>query len=174
MWKYFTEKDTKVWIDVVADLIKDYNNGYHRSIMMSPVEGSKIENEETVYNNLYGSHIVDTFGVPKFKVGQSVRISKYKDVFKKGYLPNFTNEIFYITEIIYGNPIVYKLIDWNDDLIEGTFYQEELSEYNKTDSDYEVEKILGKKKIKGKMYVLVKWKGYDQSFNEWIPRTDLN
>jgi len=174
MYKYFTEEDTKIWIDIVDDLVGDYNTSYHRSIMMSPVEGSKKENEEIVYNNLYGGDIVDTFGVPKFKVGQSVRISKYKGAFKKGYLPNFTKEIFYVTEIIYGNPIVYKLIDWNGELIEGTFYQEELSEYNKTDSDYEVEEIINKKKIKGKMYALVKWKGYDDSFNEWIPMENIN
>jgi hypothetical protein len=53
MWKYFTQVGYRKWINVLDDLVYDYNNTYHTSIKMIPVKGSKIDNEKIVFNNLY-------------------------------------------------------------------------------------------------------------------------
>jgi len=126
---------------------------------MTPTETSKEENNNTVWWNLYGDTVVSTYGHAKYKPGQTVRISKYKSLFGKGYLPNFTEELFKVEQVIYGSPIVYKLENLDGEEIKGLFYEEELSEYN-TDDDalFQVEKILKKKKMKGKTYALIKWK----------------
>jgi len=108
------------------------------------------------------------------KLAKTVRISKYKSIFGKGYLLNFTEELFKVDQVTYGSPIVYKLEDLDGEQIKGLFYEKELSEYN-TDGDmlYQVEKILGKKKMKGKTYALVKWKGYPDKFNSWEPLEEV-
>ena len=142
---------------------------------MSPVEASKPNNTETVWWNIYGSHITAEFGVPNFKVGQYVRISKYKSVFAKGYLPNFTEEYFKIKQILIGNPIVYKLEDLKGEDLNGIFYESELSVYRPSDeTQYKIEKILGRKTLKGKKYILVKYKGWPDKFNEWILQSNVD
>ena len=174
MWKYFTAKETNKWIDVLDDFVNDYNNSFHSSIAMKPVDARKEENEGTVWYNLYGVHLITTFGEPKYKVGDSVRISKYKSVFAKGYLPSFTEEIFKIKQIIFTQPIVYKLEDYQNEDIDGYFYEEELSHVlNPDDIEHKIEKVLRYKTIRGKKYGLVKWKGYSDKFNEWIPVSNI-
>src|ERR1044072_2873130 len=101
----------------------------------------------------------------KFKTGDRVRISrKFKD-FRKGYLPNFTEEVFIIAEVLKTNPVTYKIKDMNNEVIIGSFYEQEMVKYES--ELYEVEKIL--KRNKGKL--LVKWKGYKTT--SWINEKDL-
>ena len=111
--------------------------------------------------------------IPKFKVGDKVRISKVKMVFDKGYLPNYTYEIFTVSEIKATNPITYKLKDYNNEEIKGSFYNQELTIYNKKDDVYEVEKILKTRYRNGKKEFLVKWKGYPDEMNTWVPEENL-
>lgn len=159
MWKYFTANNTRRWIDVLDKLVKNYNNSYHRSIKMTPVEASKEENESIVYKNLFKPKIISK---PKYKLNDRVRISKYKKEFRKGYLPTFTEEMFKISKVLETDPITYVIKDLNDEEIKGTFYEKELVNYN-TDV-YTVEKVIRKK---GNKY-LVKWLGYDDKFNSWV------
>ena len=174
MYKYFTEHETRKWIDVIQKLVDAYNNSYHSTIRKKPIEASKEENSETVWWNIYGAYITADTGLPAYKVGQTVRISKYKSIFEKGYLPNYTEEYFKIKQIIVGNPIVYKLEDLKGEDLNGIFYEEELSAYNPgEDVEYKIEKVLGKKTVKGKQYALVKYKGWPDKFNEWFPMNDL-
>ena len=92
MYKYFTYKNTLCYIDVLPELVKSYNNTNHRSIKMKPSEVTKA-NEDKVWHTLYGNNIQMRVRF-KFKVGDRVRISKVKRIFKKSYLPNFTEEVF--------------------------------------------------------------------------------
>ena len=93
---------------------------------MTPVEASKEKNESTVYLNLYGD-MEQLSSKPRFKVGDKVRISKYKRmVFDKGYTPNWTEEIFLVDKIQSTNPITYRLKDLNNEEIQGSFYEPEL------------------------------------------------
>jgi len=174
MYKYFTAKETDKWVEILPDLVNGYNNTFHSSIGMKPIDARKEENEGTVWYNLYGSHLLHDFGRPNYKIGDGVRISKYKTIFDKGYLPNFTEEVFKVKQIIYTKPFVYQLEDYQGEVIDGYFYGEELSHVpNPEEIVYKIEKILRYKTIKGKKYGLVKWKGYSDKFNEWLPVEDL-
>ena len=77
MWKYFTQVGNKKWVNIVDDLVYNYNNTYHRSIKMKPIEASIKKNESIVYKNLYGNES-DIKTKTKFNVGDKVRISKCK------------------------------------------------------------------------------------------------
>jgi len=170
MWKYITEKNTRNWLPVFHKFVHSYNNSVHSSIGMTPIQASKEQNHNTVWWNLYGDTVIRTFGHTKYKPGQTVRISKYKSIFGNGYLPNFTEELFNVDEVVYGSPIVYKLEDLDGEEIKSILYEEELSEFSTNDATLcQVEKILRAKKMKGKTYAMVKWKGYSYKFNSWEP-----
>ena len=109
MWKRFTEQNSTQYLKMLPNIINEYC--YHSSIKMSPVESSKKKDEGIVYYNLY-SNLEATKTKPKFKVGDGVRISKYKrKTFGKGYTPNWTEEIFIISEVLNSNPYTYKICD---------------------------------------------------------------
>ena len=167
MYKRFTMQNNTVYVDILPKILASYNNSRHRSIGMTPIQARKPENYGKVYFNLYGDLARDN-RKPEFRVGDRVRISKYKRVtFDKGYTPNWTEEVFIIDEIRFTNPITYKIKDLNGEVIKGSFYREELQ---KTDQEvYRIEKII--RKSKGK--ALVKWKGYPDEFNSWVPAGDL-
>ena len=167
IWKYFTDNNTYTYIDVLPDLVEDYNNTVHSSIKMTPVEASKKKNELTVWRNLYPDRYKINDITPKFSVGDEVRISKKKKTFEKGYTTRWTEEIFTITKIQNTNPITYKLTDLQGKEIEGTFYEPELQ---KTEQQvFRIEKVIEKRKNKS----LVKWKGYSDKFNSWVDNKDL-
>ena len=102
-------------------------------------------------------------GKPKFKVGDSVRLSKYKTVFEKGYTPNWGTEIFTITKIQDTNPITYKLKDYYNNDVKGAHYEFQMQKVKYPDG-YLIEKIL--KRRPGE--ILVKWLGMGNVYNQWI------
>ena len=155
MWKYFYSKGTYNWIGVLDELTKNYNSTKHGSILMKPKDVNKT-NENMIWITLYGSP-TGHLPLPKFRIGDTVRVSKYKSVFAKGYEANFTEDIFKVRKVLRGDPTVYELEDHKDEPIIGKFYEEELSVVNKKDDTYRIEKILRKKKN----MALVKWLGYD-------------
>ena len=130
MWKQFTVQGNTVYLDILPKILKQYNNTKHSSIKMTPVKAiSKKKNESAVYYiyyNLYGD-MKQLSSKPKFKVGDKVRISKYKGkVFDKEYTPYWTEEIFLTDKIQSTNPITYRLKDLNNEEIQGSFYEPEL------------------------------------------------
>ena len=104
---------------------------------------------------------------PKFKIDDHVRISKYKNIFAKGYMPNWSEEIFMISKIKNTVSWTYIINDLHGEEIIGTFYEKELKKTNQ--KEFRVEKVIKRKG--GKLYV--KWKGYDNSFNSWIYKKNL-
>ena len=114
----------------------------------------------------------------KKKDGKSVtdafdEISKTRRAFDKGYLPNWTEEIFTVTEVIDTKPRTYKLEDYGHEKIEGSFYEKEIQQVVKTDDVFKIEKVLSTRKRKGVKEYFVKWKGYPEKFNSWIGESDL-
>ena len=103
---------------------------------------------------------------PKFKVGDPVRISKYKNIFAKGYMSNWSEEIFIIKKIRNTVPWAYVINDFNGEDIIGT-YENELQGTKL--NEFRIEKVIKRKGDK----LYVKWKGYDNSFNSWIDKKDL-
>ena len=165
MWRYFTKNQTLRYVDVLQDFVRSYNDTYHRSIGMAPsaVNGA---NQEMVWQRLYGH---DGGGTPKYRVGDRVRISKAKRHFAKGYMANWTEELFTIVDVHRSDPPVYRLVDWDGD---STFYEPELQKVivpaGKT---YRIESELRRRK--NGREVLVKWFGYPESFNSWIDARTL-
>ena len=161
MYKYFTANSTNVYIDVLNDLVSQYNKTVHSSIEVTPIEASKKENEKQVFLNLYPSES-SAKKKPKFELGDYVRIPKKKGTFEHGFTPRYTEEVFQVSSVLDTSPVTYKLIDFNNEEIKGTFYEQELQ---KTKQDtYRIEKVLKKKGNK----LFVKWKGYGPEFNSWI------
>lgn len=147
MYKYFTYSNSLTYIDVLPDLVNSYNNSYHRTIRMSPNDVCT-DNILEVYNNIKSSRskIVEKTKQGKlFKVGDYVRISEYKHVFEKGYMSNWSGEIFKITDVIMREPVVYKICDLMDEPIDGVFYHPELQRiaYD-PDGSFQIENFLKK------------------------------
>ena len=90
---------------------------------------------------------------PKFKVGDHERISKYKNIFAKGYTPNWSDEVFVIKEVKNIVPWTYVINDLNGEEIIGTFYQKEIQKTNQ--QEFRMEKVIKKKRDK----LYFKWKG---------------
>lgn len=165
MWKHFTLHGTYRWIDVLPRLIMDYNRQKHRTIGMRPVDvNPTIANKllKTVYNN------IKIAAPARFKVNDSVRVSKFKTVFEKGYTSNWSTEVFFIDKVQTTNPVTYLLKDSNGRPVAGGFYEHELRQAANPDI-YLVEKVLRRKND----MVYVKWLGFDNSHNSWIHKDNV-
>ena len=165
MYKKFTENNNTIFYNMLDELVNNYNNKYHSTIKMSPIEGSKKINEKKI-KNIYNFEKTKKLG--KFKIGDRVRLSLEKNIFEKGYETNWTQEIFVIYDIKYSNVPYYYLKDLNNEKLQGTFYEQELQK-TKQDDLYTIEKIL--KTNKDKIYV--KFKGYSNDFNQWVNKSDI-
>ena len=141
IYKYMTSISKNVYIDKLDDIVSEYNNTYHTE--------KEINNKD-----------------PKFKVGDRVRISKYKNTFAKGYMPNWSEEVFVIKKVKNIVPWTYVIDDLNGEEITGTFYEKESQKTNQ--EEFRIEKVIKKG---NKIYV--KWKGYKNSFNSWIHKASL-
>ena len=148
-----------MYIDELDDIVRKYNNTYHTSIKMKPID---------VKDNTYIDFKKEKNDKnPKFKVGDHVRISKYKSIFAKVYMSNSSEEILLISEIKNTAPWTYVLNDLNGEQIIGTFYEKELQATNQ--QKFRIEKVIKRKGDK----LYVKWKGYNSSFNSWIDKKDI-
>ena len=147
--KYMTAISKNVYYHVLDDIVNKYNNTVHKPIEVTDDSYAEY-NEDSNNKN------------PKFKVGDHVRISKYKNIFAKGYAPNWSEEVFVINKIKNTVPWTYAISDLNGEEITGSFYEKELQKTNQ--KEFRIEKILKRKG--NKLYVT--WKGYNNSFNSWI------
>ena len=144
IYKYMTSISKRVYIDKLDDIVNKYNNAHLRTIKMKPVDvksSTCIDSSKEIDNK-----------DPKFKIGDIVRISKYKDFVAK------------VKNIVRWT---YVINDLKGEEIVGTFYEKELQKANK--KEFRIEKV---RKRKGdKLYV--KWKSYGSSFNSWIDKKDI-
>ena len=175
MYRYFTRRQMRRYMDVLEDLVSGYNHTVHGSTGMRPVDVNK-KNQAKVWRTLYGRPRPPV-GISrryKYRVGQRVRLSKVKKKFEKGYLPNWTEEIFVVVRRHPRKPPVYTVKDLDGEVLEGTFYAEELQPVQKTNrSVFRIEKILGERRYKNKTQVLIKWAGYPAKFNSYIDKRSL-
>ena len=141
MYKYMTSVSKNVYIDKLDDIVNKYNDIYHRIIKMKPVhvkpsmyiDFNKEKNKE-------GS---------TFKVGDHVRISKYKNIFAKGYVPNWSEEVFLIPNVRNSIPWTYVISNLKGETNVGTFYKKELQKTKQ--KEFRIEKII--KRDGNKLYV---------------------
>ena len=165
MMKEFVKNNNTVWYNILPNLIKIYNNRYHSTIKMKPVEVNK-NNEKYIKENIYAYN--KTSKNPKFKINNLVRVSlKQRDIFgKPSSNVKWSEELFKIYSINKSNVITYRIKDLNDEIIKGIFYERELQKTKNASEVYVIEKIIRKNKNK----YLVKWRGYSNDFNSWIDK----
>ena len=159
IYKYKTSISKNVYIDKLDDIVDEYNNTYHITIKMKPIDvkdNTHINADKEINNK-----------DPKFKVGDHVRISKYKNIFAKGYMPNWSEEVFVTKKVKNTFPWTYVINDFNGEEITGTFYEKELQKTNQ--EEFRIERVIRRKGDK----LYVKWKGYNNSFNSWIDEASL-
>ena len=183
MHKFFTAHNTPRYVDVLQDLIDGYNDSHHRSIGMTPSSVLPKHHFE-IRQRLYGlpkkqkprrrppppppRRRRPSSKKYKYAIGDVVRISKAQRVFRKGYLPNWTEETFTVYDRQSRKEPIYRLRDYGGENIKGGFYEKELQRVKEQD-EYRIEKVLRTKKVKGgKTLYLVKWKGWSEKFNSWV------
>ena len=177
-YKYFTANNTYRYADVLQSLIDGYNNSYHRSIKMKPIN-VRPEHTIKIRQHLYGKWTknirrkdkVKSAKPPskkyKYAIGDLVRITKARLTFNRGYLPNWSEEIFVVyNRQNFAEPLYY-LRDFNGEEIKGGFYEKELQLVHEPE-EYRIEKVLRTKRVNGKVLHLVKWKGWGNEFNSWV------
>ena len=135
IYKHMTAVSKNVFIDKLNDKVNESNNAYHRTIEMKPINV-----KDNTYVN-FDKEVNDED--PKFKVGDHVRISKYKNIFAKGYTPNWSEEFVLIKKLKKTVPWTYVINDLNGEKSFGTFYETELQEAN--EEEFRIEKVIKEK-----------------------------
>lgn len=169
LFKYLAYKKTSRYIDVLDDVVHSYNNSYHTTIRMAPIDVNDT-NILQVYRNIRESQKIPVKKKrAKLKVGDYVRITKTKGVFEKGYMPAWSSEIFKVKSIAKRNPIVYYLQDLAGEEIIGTFYELEVQKVKFDEGAARAIEEIIKQRTRGKtIQYYVKWQSYPSSFNSWI------
>ena len=151
IYKHMTSISKNVYINKLDDIVNEYNNTKNTTTKMKPIDF-----KVNTYID-FGKEVNDND--PKFKVGDHVRISKYKNIVAKGYTSNWFEEVFVIKKNINAVPWTYVIDDLDGEEITGTFYEKELQKIDQ--QEFRIAKVIKKKGDK----LYVKWKRYDNSFN---------
>lgn len=169
LYKYFSFNGNYKWLgQPLKDILTTYNNTKHRTIKCKPTDVNK-SNENKIKENIRKIFIHKSIRrKPTFKIGDCVRISKFKHDFEKGYTPNWSTELFTIKKINNTIPVTYHIVDQRNQDILGTFYEQELQKSNYPDV-YLIEKILKRKGNK----IYVKWLGLGSEENSWIDKAAI-
>lgn len=128
IFKYMMANKTKRYINVLPSIVTSLNKRYHRSLGRSP-QSITPKNQKDVFEYQYGKYLRSKNKIANYSIGDDVLIYAIKNVFTKGYVPNFTDEVFTIIDVLPTNPKTYRLVDKNNEVIKGPFYEKELSRY---------------------------------------------
>ncbi|KAL3084859.1 hypothetical protein niasHT_031744 [Heterodera trifolii] len=205
LYRYFTHRGAKCWTGVIQHIVTALNGSPNRALFGLRPNDINFGNAEHVRRNQLER--LDAGQQQRqsprarlpFRVGDRVRIEKHKHVFKKGYLPRFTDELFTVAEVRTSRlPITYKLRDDDGELLTGWFYAQDLclvltpppplrskrdepiaAKAGAADSAtvgpvYDIERVLRRRRGRdGAEHCFVKWKGYSAAHNSWIPATSI-
>ena len=175
MYKYFTSKGTRKWIDILPDLVSAYNNTYHRTIKMSPIEA--LESKNTIlFKNIYGVETVEELFKKStnslLEKGDLIRKSYKPGKFDKSFCPNWTDRTYKV-DTISNEPTkkMFSIKDENDQKEKQRYYPEEVQKIS--ENLYRVEKVIKTRTKNGKKQHYVKWLNYPDNFNSWIEDDNL-
>lgn len=182
MYRYFTHTQKHKYTDILQDVVMSINETPNRSLNGRAPASVNAENESEVRLDAYLVRQKSQKKAPMnkkkmspkrkrveytFKIGDQVRISHLKRQFQRDYDQTFTEEIFVVSRrfVSQGIPI-YKLKDMTDEPIQGSFYVSELQKVSKEkQTQWRIEKIVRKRKVRGKPEVLVRWLGWPKKFD---------
>lgn len=174
MFKYFSSRGSRKYIDILDHIVSAYNGAYHSTIKMSPNMVNE-ENTRQVFENIYGVSssrelIVRTAQSSRLKEGDSVRTKYELKPMEKAFYPNWSDRIYKIVNIIRGmDKLMYKIADDTGSVLKRRFYQEELQKVH-TDTGFRVEVLRVDKPNKR---LRVRWLNHPELAPTWIPETDL-
>ena len=171
-YKKMEYSNTHQWTRFIEQVKNIYIHRRHRTIKMSPFEAEMAHNQSKVLKALHVHYAKYRRSLPKFKVGQSVRISRIKGIFNRGYLQSFNDEIFFVNKVLNNLPVPrYELREYDGNIIKsGVFWPNELVAFNITPNyQYRVEKVIKKEGQK----LFVKWRGWPEKYNSWISIRDV-
>lgn len=170
MWRYFTAQNTRRFVEVLPKLVNAYNHSFHRTIGMCPAD-VRAKHEKGIWIRMFGNLPIPQKRI-KFSPGDSVRMTRKKGDFEKGYMGHWTEEQFKVKEHKPLGRSIYNLTDKAGEDILGPFYVEELQKVDTSRYKYRIERIISHRKINGKKEILVKWTGWPYKFNTWILEKD--
>lgn len=176
MYRYFTSAGNRRYINVLPKLVQGYNNSYHSSIRTTPSSVGPGKNSK-IFKNLYGTKNFRDLMRKKImknniSPGDKVRLVYKRNPFDKGFLPNWTDQIYTVENIIkrHDKPM-YEVSDYSQKIFPRRLYPEEIQKV--TENIYRIEKILKRRVRNGKTEYLIKWLNYPSDFNSWEPAENV-
>ena len=172
IWTYLSDRGSVRWINVIQDMVDAYNHSRHRSIGMTPAKVQK-KDDNRLWVRLYGDG--DTHLKIPILQGTMLRASRQTTIFDKGYMPNWTKEHYTVSQAVTPRRgtkrRVYKLVDYYDENVKGTWYPEEIQEIS--DNLCRIEQMFRKRTLPDNTKELfVRWEGWPVKYNSWIKETD--
>jgi hypothetical protein len=167
IWHHFTANNTNRFLEVLPHIVNSYNHSFHRSIGMAPAQVKK-KDELKIWQMMN----VKPDTKDPIESGETVRISKAKTIFDKGYLPNWTEELFRVKGKVQHPRKVYKLEDLANENVKGSYYKHDIQSVPE-DPTYLIEKKIRKRKVGDRTEYLVKWQGWPSKFNSWLDEKDI-
>lgn len=169
--------NTNEWTSdtILGKAMRIYLKRKHRTIKMSPIDGEKPNNQPILYQTYITKYrkADENSKQPKFKIGDTVRISSIRKPFDRGYHQNFTTEVWRISKVLDNLPRPrYVVKDENNEVLDNILNENELVAYKPSDV-YDIEKVIKTRWRKGKKEALVRWLHYDKKFDSWISYDDL-
>lgn len=173
--RLLTRNKTHRWKDELVNITQSYNSTYHRGIGKTPKSVTNDDRYRFWHLQRRNAKNPSTAAAFKYLIGDAVRISHLRDLFRREYDERWTREIFFVTSrFIRDGFHFYTLKDFSNEEIVGNFYQNELQKaIVNADTQYTVEKVVRKRKRNNETEVLVKWLGWGRKFNSWIPQSQL-
>ena len=174
MYKYFTAKGTRNYLEVLPKLIDSYNHTIHRSIKTQPANVTD-KNKKDVFFNLYHckderEYLLSKHHTNKLQPDQTVRMSYELNPFDKRFYPNWTDVIYTVDKSIKGKPL-YVLKTFDGKVLPRRYYPEEVQKVK--ENLYRIEKIVRRQTRNGKPGFIVKWLGYSPEHNSWVQEEDI-
>ena len=118
-------------------------------------------------------HVTQRDPTTVFRVGDQVRVSVAKGPFAKGYLPNWTEQIYTVNEVLNTEPTQYKLRDYHNVVIKGSFYAAQIQRVVPP-KRHAIERVLRQRRVRGRLQYFLQWRGYGPEFNSWVDNiTDI-
>ena len=184
LFRYMMKKRTQRYIDVLQDIVHSYNHTLHHSLGATPASiTEEKEGESRLQQYLLRPGRTKRFTMPKkqtrkkykFKINQTVRLSHVRSVFDREYSQKWTGEIFKIgTRFRREGVPVYTILDWDNERVEGTFYEPELQAVDVyLTTEYHIDKIVKRRVRNKRKEVLVSWLHWPKKYNSWIPEADV-
>lgn len=169
MERYFTFSGKKQYVNVLQDLVNSYNRSIHSAIKMPPIKVTK-STEAIVRETLYGGdemQLENDYSVKfAFKVGDYVRLAVDKSIFEKGYMANWSQEIYIVYFLNPTNPPNYKIKTLDGIEYDKNYYKEQLQLVPDKDFPYNSYEILEQEKDK----ILVRKLNSETQDTKWVKR----